>query len=233
MFATHTPKLIQVNAQGGAKAQPDIHHHRAVDPMQTHSCCTPRADAKPGPVATTRPPDSAIACWKEKLRDGTTVLIRPISADDVELERRFIERLSPQSRRFRFLGEIKSPSPSLLKQLTQLDPTRDAAFVALIADGADKLEIGVARFNARPDGLTCEFAVTVSDEWRNQGLATILMRHLIDVARQRGIECMYSMDAWDNDAMRELAEHLGFTRKPDPNDGTQVLYTLDLKAATV
>jgi GNAT superfamily N-acetyltransferase len=171
--------------------------------------------------------------WHEKLRDGTTVLIRPIRESDLELERRFIKDLSPQSRRFRFLGEIKSPSAGLLKQLIQLDPTRDAAFVALIADGADKREIGVSRFNARTDGLTCECAVTVSDEWHNQGLATILMRHLIDVARARGIECMYSMDAAGNNEMRVLAEHLGFTRKQDPDDGSQVLHTLDLKAATV
>ncbi|MDR3387569.1 MAG: GNAT family N-acetyltransferase [Rudaea sp.] len=178
--------------------------------------------------------DSANTQWKEKLRNGTTVTIRRLRADDVELERRFIEELSPQSRRFRFLGEIKSPSPSLLKQLTQLDSTHDIAYVALIfADGADKRVIGVSRFSARPDGLTCECAVTVSDAWHNQGLATILMRHLIDAARRRGIECMYSVDAAGNDAMRELAEHFGFTRKPDPNDATQVLHTLDLKAATV
>ena len=197
--------------------------------MQTKPSITPGNFAKSQTDASGGHSES----WHEKLRDGTTVLIRPIRESDLELERRFIKDLSLQSRRFRFLGEIKSPSASLLKQLTQLDPTRDAAFVALIADGADKREIGVSRFNARADGLTCECAVTVSDEWHNQGLATILMRRLIDVARERGIECMYSMDAAENNEMRELAEHLGFTRKPDPDDGTQVLHTLDLKAATV
>ncbi len=203
--------------------------------MQTHNRCI-SAESTPLPkhVVNDDGCGSANTQWKEKLRNGTTVLIRQICADDVELERRFIEELSPRSRRFRFLGEIKSPSPSLLKQLTQLDATHDVAYVALIfADGADKRELGVARFSARPDGLTCECAVTVSDAWHNQGLATILMQHLIDVARQRGIECMYSVDAAGNDAMRELAEHLGFVRKPDPNDATQVLHTLDLKAATV
>ena len=41
---------------------------------------------------------------------------------------------------------------------------------------------------------------------------------------------MYSVDASDNAGMRELAAHLGFARKPDPTDATQVLHTLDLKA---
>jgi len=48
--------------------------------------------------------------WKEKLRDGTTVLIRPIRGEDAEIERRFIEQLSPAARRLRFLGEIKTPT---------------------------------------------------------------------------------------------------------------------------
>jgi GNAT superfamily N-acetyltransferase len=171
--------------------------------------------------------------WKEKLRDGTTILIRPIHGEDAEIERRFIEQLSPAARRLRFLGEIKTPSAAMIDQLTHPDPARDAAYVALIADGADKREIGVARFSARPDGLACECAVVVSDEWQGRGLATALMRHLIGVARERGIECMYSIDTAGNNAMRDLAEHLGFERKPDPNDATQVLHVLDLKSATV
>jgi len=171
--------------------------------------------------------------WWDKLRDGTHVLIRPIHGEDLEIERRFIEHLSSQTRRLRFLGEIKTPSAALLDQLTHPDPRCDAAFVALIADGAEKREIGVARFSARPDGQACECAVVVSDEWQHQGLATILMRHLIAIARERGIECMYSVDSAGNQGMLDLAAHLGFTRKADPDDASQVLHILDLKAATV
>jgi GNAT superfamily N-acetyltransferase len=170
--------------------------------------------------------------WKQKLRDGTTVLIRSIRGDDAEIERRFIEQLSAEARRFRFLGEISSPSPTFLAQLTHPDPSRDVAFVALVADGSEKREIGVARFSTQPDSK-CECAVAVSDDWRNRGLATILMQHLIETARERGIEQMYSIDAMENQGMRELAEHLGFERKPDPDDATQVVHSLDLRRPTV
>jgi GNAT superfamily N-acetyltransferase len=170
--------------------------------------------------------------WTEKLRDGTTVLIRPIGDQDVELERRFIEELSPESRRFRFLGEIKTPSPELLQQFTHLE-RNEAAFVALLGHGPNTKEIGVGRYSARDDRLNCECAIAVSDEWRDKGLATLLMRHLIAVARRHGIERMYSVDAAGNQAMRELAKHLGFQCKPDPDDATQVIHTMDLQAPTV
>jgi GNAT superfamily N-acetyltransferase len=109
----------------------------------------------------------------------------------------------------------------------------EIAFVALIHDGATEREIGVSRYYANRDGASCECAVAVSDDWHNLGLATLLMNHLIDIARRHGIARMYSVDAPDNQAMHELAEHLGFVRTQDPNDSKQVLHTLDLNAPTV
>ena len=184
----------------------------------------------PVPVA---PAAQAQDRWTEVLRDGTRVTVRPIHGHDVELERRFIEGLSPQSRRFRFLETMKSPSDALLKQLTAIDTSTEVAYVAVLGAGAEEREIGVARFSAQPDGKDCEFAITVGDEWQHKGLATLLMRRLIDVARSRGIGSMHSSDAADNDAMRKFAEHLGFQHQRDPDDARQVLYNVDLKTANI
>ena len=178
------------------------------------------------PVAPAAEPESG---WEEELRDGTRVLVRPIHAQDVELERRFIEALSPSSRRFRFLETMNSPTDALLRQLTVINPSTDAAYVAVIAVAGQEREIGVARFSARADGHDCEFAVTVSDEWQHKGLGTLLMRRLIDVARARGIEAMHSSDAADNSLMRKFAEHLHFQHKRDPDDATLVRYSVDLR----
>lgn len=165
--------------------------------------------------------------WHEVLRGGQSVLIREIREQDIELERRFIERLSPTSRRFRFLGTLVSPSDDLLRQLVVLDPAREVALIALIGEGTEETEIGVARLSAEGDG-TCEFAVTVSDEWQQMGLGTLLMQHLINSAVERGIKSIHSVDAADNEHMRELAAHLGFKRAPDPDDATCVVHSLDL-----
>ena len=162
------------------------------------------------------------------LRDGTHVLVRPIHPDDIELERRFIKGLSPSSRRFRFLETMRSPSDALLKQMTVINLATDAAYVALVGEGDLQREIGVSRFSARADGHDCEFAVTVSDEWQNRGLGTLLMARLIKVARARGIESMHSSDAADNTRMRRFAEHLHFQHMRDPDDSTMVIYSVDL-----
>lgn len=163
----------------------------------------------------------------ETLRDGSQVTIRPICKGDIELERRFIEGLSPEARRYRFLYTIAEPSEALLQKLTDVDPVNEAVFIAVVDEGLHQREVGVARFSRTPDGQA-EVAVTVDDAWQRRGLASLLVRTLIDEARRRGIRALFSLDPSGNESMRGLATHLGFTRKVDPQDATQVIYTLAL-----
>jgi GNAT superfamily N-acetyltransferase len=125
---------------------------------------------------------------------------------------------------------VKTPSDALLRQFTRIDPRHEMAFVAIYDDGDNPIQIGVSRYGAGIDDAHCECAVVVRDEWQNRDVATLLMRHLIDVARSRGIERMYSIDSTANAAMHELATHLGFTRRIDPDDATQVIHTLTLRS---
>ncbi|MEO8461309.1 MAG: GNAT family N-acetyltransferase [Dokdonella sp.] len=174
------------------------------------------------------PPSADSPHWTEILKDGTHVIIRPIRKADAALERAFFKRLSPEARHMRFLGQMNEPSDELLKCLTDIDYRRDIAFIALVHRDNEKKEIGVARYGTNDDGTICECAVTVSDEWQKKGLGSVLMRHLIEVARAQGVQTMISLDAAGNLAMRDLARFLGFRRKVDPNDATQVIHTLTL-----
>jgi len=166
--------------------------------------------------------------WTATLADRSQVLIRPISSQDRHAEKAFIEGLSPQARRFRFLGQVASPSAALIDQLTDVDFGHDAAFAATVPDGPRERIVGVARFCVDRGSVSCECAVTVADDWRERGLGTTLMRHLIDVARERGIRRMYSVDSAENVAMSDLARHLGFSTSIDPEDSTQYIHTLAL-----
>ena len=166
--------------------------------------------------------------WIESLADGTRVLIRPLREEDREREEDFIHRLSPDSRRLRFMGGFKEASPELIDQLMDVDYDQRMAFVALAHDNGKLREVGVSRYSATDEKGLCECAVTVADDWRERGLGVLLMRHLIDLARRNGYKQMISLDAADNEAMRGLASYLGFQRQLDPGDSTQVIHTLNL-----
>lgn len=167
--------------------------------------------------------------WTETLRDRSRVVIRPITPEDLESERTFIESLSSRSRRFRFLGEIRHPSEALLVRLTTPDYQRDVAFAAVVPEEANERFVGVARYSVSPDGLSCECAVAVLDEWHHKGLGSLLMRHLIEVARARGISFMYSVDSSENTEMADLARFLGFERVLDKDEPSQVRHSLWLE----
>ena len=164
--------------------------------------------------------------WNERLRDGTEVLVRPLGAEDAAAERAFLESLSPESRRFRFLGQSGHPSEEMSHRLTHVDSPREGAFAAIARIDGRELRVGVSRYGCSADGSECECAVTVRDDWHHRGVGTLLLAHLLQVAKARGIKRMWSIDAASNARMDELARYFGFERRPDPNDTTQVIHSL-------
>src|SRR4051812_43070860 len=120
-------------------------------------------------------------------RDGVSFRIRPIRVDDESLERRFIVRLSPESRYKRMMYAMNEPSPDLLHQFVHVDYQKDMAFVALIDEPPNEEIIGVARYASDRLGPDCEFAVAVADAWQARGVGAALTRLLFEYAHAQGI----------------------------------------------
>ncbi|WP_067104457.1 MULTISPECIES: GNAT family N-acetyltransferase [Microbulbifer] len=166
----------------------------------------------------------------EKLRNGSTVTIRPMDRSDLELEREFINALSPESRHFRFLGGVGKPSQKMLEQLTDIDHDQREAFIAIVEDDSKEKEVGVSRYALDADGKAAECAVVVADDWQKAGLGTLLINRLIESARARGISRLYSIDSAENHKLQEVARNMGWECHTDPGDATQVIYSMQLSA---
>lgn len=179
------------------------------------------------PLPSPQFPTPAGEHWIEALENGAHVLVRPLRAKDRQREKNFIERLSPQSRHFRFLCQVKEPGKAMLDQLMQVDQNRQAAFIALAHENGELQEVGIARY-AAVDNAACECAVTVLDSWQHHGLGRLLLKHLTDHARAKGFQQMYSIDSAANQPMRDLAKAAGFTTARDPDDPSQVIHRLAL-----
>jgi acetyltransferase len=145
------------------------------------------------------------------LADGTPMIIRPIRPEDAEIEQEFVRNLSPESRYFRFIRAITELSPEMLVRFTQLDYSREMALIAVIkVDGASK-QIGVARYEVNPDHSSCEFALTVSDDYREQGIGSQLMDAMMDSARGHGVRVVEGEVMSNNHRMLSLVKSLGFS----------------------
>ncbi|HEX7081963.1 MAG TPA: bifunctional acetate--CoA ligase family protein/GNAT family N-acetyltransferase [Gammaproteobacteria bacterium] len=165
------------------------------------------------------------------LRDGVPLEIRPIRPEDALIEKRFVENLSERSRYLRFMYSLRSLTPEMLSRFTQIDYDREMALIAVVETERGEEQVGVARYVVNADGRSCEFAVVVADEWRQRGIATRLLRRLIDIARERRLERMNGLVLRENHNMLALAKEIGFEQENVPDDPKLVSISLDLAAA--
>ena len=160
--------------------------------------------------------------------NNQAIHIRPINSNDIEREKQFVERLSPESWHFRFLYGMHQLTDKAVSDLCGIDYDKKMAFIAVIKNPDNgEQEIGVSRY-ATDDKNECECAVTVADEWKNHGLGKTLMNKLIDFARSKGRTTLYSIDLADNTHMNQLAKDLGMSHQRDSDDVTMVRYELTL-----
>jgi RimJ/RimL family protein N-acetyltransferase len=146
-----------------------------------------------------------------KLRDGREVTLRAIQAQDrAELLAAF-HRLSDDSRYTRFMAFMRDPPEAMLEAVTHPAAGREFTVVAISGDdgGAGSI-VGSARYVGAPGSDTCEFAVTVADDWHGLGLARRLMEILIDTATAQEFRLMEGYVLAVNTPMRQLAKNLGF-----------------------
>jgi acetyltransferase len=177
-------------------------------------------------MATRPDPRRLTRDWK--LSDGTVVSIRPIRPEDAAIERDFVNSLSDESRYYRFMYALKEITPEMLNRFTRIDYDREMALIAVVGRPPRETQIGVARYSTLPDGKTCEFAVVVADEWHGRGIATQLVRPLIDHARGKGLSRMEGFVLFENRNMLEFAKGAGFRVAADPEDPSVAIVTLDL-----
>ena len=165
------------------------------------------------------------------LGDGSVLAVRPVRPEDADLERRFVASLSEQTRYFRFFYRMHELSPAMLARFTQVDYDRELALLALRADpevAASESIVGIARFIAKADHESAEFAVVVSDAWQGRGVGAGLMRALIEAARRKGLRRLVGTVLRANPTMVRFSQRLGFTVADDPQDHELMIAEMQL-----
>lgn len=162
------------------------------------------------------------------LPDGSDVLVRPIRPEDARNEADFVQNLSAESKYFRFMHGLDRLTPSMLARFTQIDYDREMALVAIPPDSEEQRMMAVARYVTNADGNSCEFALTVADEWQARGVGRQLMERLMQVARERGLSTMMGEVLAQNAKMLRLCKHLGFRAMRSPEDPEVIIVTRPL-----
>lgn len=140
------------------------------------------------------------------LRDGSTVVIRPLASGDEAAIAAWFEGLGPETRYARFLAGVSRLNDRTRSELARVDHRDREALTAVAGDGA---VVGIARYARLPEPGTAEVAVAVADRWRGHGIASLLLQRIAARARAADIHCLTALCLMSNSAILRLLSRLG------------------------
>jgi acyl-CoA synthetase (NDP forming)/GNAT superfamily N-acetyltransferase len=148
------------------------------------------------------------------LLDGSPARLRPITPADAGLLVEFYDRVSPESKYLRFFAPYPELSDRDVHRFTHVDYVDRVAFVVTVGD---KL-IAVGRYD-RLDNTEAEVAFLVEDAHQGRGLAQLLLEHLAEAGRERGITKFIAEVLPDNARMIQTFRDAGYKIVSGFSDG--------------
>jgi acyl-CoA synthetase (NDP forming)/RimJ/RimL family protein N-acetyltransferase len=149
------------------------------------------------------------------LADGSTIEIRHSRPEDADAVREMHANLSPDNSYFRFFN-LSSRAPD--REAQRVCRPRGPDHVALLALLSGKL-VGVASYEATEKPGRAEIAFAVADDMHRRGVATLLLEHLVSLARQRNLTAFEAETLPDNYAMQRVFIDAGLSVHKHLSDG--------------
>ena len=141
------------------------------------------------------------------------VSIRPIERADAAGLSDFYARLSPESRRRRFLSCGTQLDPELARVFTGGE---GKGFVGILDELGPNDGAVVAHASVQPDGEdSAEIAFAVADQLQDHGIGNALMEAVVRHARQVGLRRLNAILFAENVPMRRLLRNAGCEIRSD------------------
>jgi acyl-CoA synthetase (NDP forming)/GNAT superfamily N-acetyltransferase len=138
------------------------------------------------------------------LTDGTTVEIRPTRPGDFEAVRDMHAGMSPENLYMRFFGISRVAAEQEARRVCR-EPAPDRAALLALLDGR---VVGCISYQMTGDE-SAEVAMAVADDMHSRGIGTLLLEHLISLARGQGVRTFVAETLAENAPMLNVFAHAG------------------------
>jgi acetyltransferase len=140
--------------------------------------------------------------------DAQRPQIRPVRAADAAAIAAFYARLTPESRRTRFLGACRSISDLQAERFARADEHGASGWLALDEEGTVVGHLCLEPLGT-PRERVEEVAVAVTENWQGHGLGHALLDAAIASGRRRGVLALEATMLTGNHPIHALLEHAG------------------------
>lgn len=154
--------------------------------------------------------DAAHYSAVEQLSDGRQIEIRALKPEDEADLLASVERTSAQSLYRRFFAARRNFSEKEIAFFLNVDFSNHVALVAVSEESGRTKIVGGARYIVVSDG-SAEMAFVVIDEYQGKGIGTLLMRHLVVIARDAGLKELIAGVLPDNTSMLRVFRRAGLS----------------------
>ncbi|MBO0810766.1 MAG: GNAT family N-acetyltransferase [Microlunatus sp.] len=148
------------------------------------------------------------------LSDGGLARLRPIRPDDAQMMVDFYARVSDESKYLRFFAPYPRLSDRDIQRFTHVDYVDRVAFILTVAGEM----IGVGRYERLEDDRA-EVAFLVEDAHQGRGVGQLLLEHLAEAARERGITGFVAEVLPENARMAQVFADAGYKLTRQFEDG--------------
>jgi len=159
------------------------------------------------------------------LKNGESILIRPIRPDD---EPRLVELYNRLSRRTvyqRFFTVMRRLPQDWVHYFANVDYRRRLALVAERETVTGVELVGVGRYEPSEDESTGEVALVLEDGYQGQGLGTVLLGAVIQAGTERGLKRFRAYVLAENRRMLSLlARHTRIIESKTKEGETALLF---------
>jgi acyl-CoA synthetase (NDP forming)/RimJ/RimL family protein N-acetyltransferase len=148
------------------------------------------------------------------LADGGVAHLRPIRPSDDARLLAFYERVSPESKYLRFFAPYPRLSDRDVKWFTEVDYVSRVAFIITLGENM----IAVGRYERIEDDHA-EVSFLIEDAHQGRGIAQLLLEHLAQAARERGIIRFVAEVLPENRRMAKVFADAGYRVSRGIEDG--------------
>ena len=138
------------------------------------------------------------------LTDGTTVEIRPTRPADFDAVRDMHAKMSPENLYMRFFGISRVAAEQEARRVCR-EPAADRAALLAILDGH---VVGCISYQTTGE-QSAEVAMAVADDMHSRGIGTLLLEHMISLARSQGVRTFVAETLAENAPMLNVFAHAG------------------------
>ena len=140
------------------------------------------------------------------LTDGTTIEIRPARPDDFDAVRDMHAKMSPANLYLRFFSVSQIAAEGEARRVCR-EPAPDHAALLAVLEGQ---VVGCGSYEVARDGSrSAEVAMAVADDMHRRGVGTLLLEHLVSLARGRGVRTFIADTLTENALMMQVFADAG------------------------